>query len=101
VGPSPSSESWQLCAVIVVGAAGMLLNQLTSQAGPLTASLPAMSTVDPLLSIAIGVIVYDERMRGGLAAELGLAVRLLLLGGAVIKLTRTAASARAATPSVR
>ncbi len=32
--------SWQLYAVIVAGAGGLLLNQLTFQAGPLAASLP-------------------------------------------------------------
>lgn len=38
--------SRQLYAVVVLGTAGLLLAQLAFQAGRLTASLPAMSTVD-------------------------------------------------------
>ena|GEM_PF-4927504 len=51
----------------------MVLNQVAFQAGPLTASLPAATTVDPLVSIAIGIWIYDERIHhgaGAIAAEL-------------------------------
>ena len=81
--------SWQLYAVLVLGATGLLLNQMAFQAGPLNASLPAIATVDPLLSIAIGVIVYDEQIRQGILAAIGLGALLLVLGVAVIALTRT------------
>lgn len=80
--------SWQLYTVVLLGAVGLLLNQLAFQAGPLTASLPAIATLDPLLSIAIGVVIYDEQLRPGIPAALGLAVLLLVLGVAVIALTR-------------
>ena len=42
---------------------GLLLNQLSFQAGPLTASLPAITVVNPLLAVLLGVIVYDENLR--------------------------------------
>lgn len=51
-GMGPLLVSWQLYALLAVGASGLLLNQLAFQAGPLTASLPAIATVDPLLSVA-------------------------------------------------
>ena len=88
-GIGPLLTSWQLYVVVVLGAAGLLLNQLAFQAGPLNASLPAIATVDPLLSIAIGVIVYDEQVRQGVPAALGLGALLLVLGVAVIALVRT------------
>src|SRR6478672_469795 len=56
---------------------------------PLTASLPAIATVNPLASIAIGVLVYDETVRHSPEASLGLALLLLVLGIAVIQLTRS------------
>lgn len=87
-GPVTLLTSWQLYTVLVVGAGGLVLNQLAFQAGPLAASLPAISTVDPLASIALGVVVYDERIRHTVASGLGLAVLLLLLGAAVIQLAR-------------
>ncbi len=74
--------------MLVVGAGGQLLTQLAFQAGPITASLPAISTVDPLLSVLIGVLVYHERLhRGPLGGVLLLAL-LLLLVISVIQLGR-------------
>ncbi|MEO5831947.1 MAG: DMT family transporter [Nakamurella sp.] len=81
-------SSWQLYTVIAVGALGLVLSQLTFQAGPLTASLPATATADPLLSIVIGVSVYDERIRQGFGTDVSLVLLLVLLGVAVLQLTR-------------
>ncbi len=88
--------SWQLYAVLAVGVAGLLLNQLAFQAGPITASLPATSTLDPLGSIVIGVAVYDEHIRRGPGGGALLVALLVLLGAAVIQLSGTTADAAAA-----
>lgn len=85
-GPVAALTSWQLYAVIVVGAIGLLLSQLAFQAGPLTASLPAIATVDPLLSIVVGVLVYDEHIHRGPWSGLGLVLLMVLLGASVIEL---------------
>lgn len=87
-GPVALLSSWQLYTVAVIGATGLLLNQLAFQAGPLTASLPATATVDPLLSIVVGVFVYDEQIRRGPAGGVVLALLVVLLGIAVIQLAR-------------
>ena len=89
--PSELFASWQLYTAVALGAAGLFLTQLTFQAGPLSASLPAASTVDPLLSIAIGVIVYDERLHRGPASGALLIGLLAILGVAVIQLSRAEA----------
>ncbi|HTZ44268.1 MAG TPA: DMT family transporter [Jatrophihabitans sp.] len=86
LGPWALLTSWQLYTVLVVGAAGLLLSQLAFQAGPLTASLPAIATVDPLLSIVVGVLVYDEHIHRGPWSGTGLVLLMLLLGLAVIEL---------------
>ncbi|MEO9236542.1 MAG: DMT family transporter [Jatrophihabitantaceae bacterium] len=85
-GPWATLTSWQLYTVIVVGAIGLLLNQLAFQAGPLTASLPAIATVDPLLSIVVGVLVYDEHIHRGPWSGVGLVALMLLLAVSVIQL---------------
>lgn len=87
-GPAALFSSWQLYTVVVIGATGLLLNQLAFQAGPLTASLPATATVDPLLSIVVGVVVYDEHIRRGPGGGVLLGLLVLLLGIAVIQLAR-------------
>jgi hypothetical protein len=81
--------SWQFYAIGVLGAAGLLLNQLAFQAGPLAASLPAAASVDPLLSIVVGVLVYDEGFRSGFGRSVVLVGLLALLGTAVVQLART------------
>ena len=81
-------SSWQLYALLLTGAAGQLLTQRAFQAGPITSSLPAVSTVDPLLSVLIGVLVYHEVLHRGPLGGLLLLVLLLLLVTAVIQLGR-------------
>jgi drug/metabolite transporter (DMT)-like permease len=81
--------SWQLYLVVALGLAGLLLNQLAFQAGPLTASLPASATVDPLLSVAVGVVVYDEHISRGPGGGIILVLLVIVLGVAVTQLTRS------------
>jgi hypothetical protein len=59
---------WQLYALAAVGAAAVLLGQLAYRAGPMVASLPAANTVNPVVSVIIGVTVFDERFRSGFFA---------------------------------
>lgn len=91
-GPVAVLLSWQLYSVLVLGAAGLFLTQLAFQVGPLTASLPAISTVDPLLSVAIGVMIYDEHLRRGPLSGLVLLALLLLLATSVVQLGRVEAA---------
>jgi drug/metabolite transporter (DMT)-like permease len=84
--------SWQLPVLVLSGAAGLALAQLAFRAGPLNASLPATATVDPLASVALGVAVYDEQLRGGAVAVTGQVVSLAALAVAAIALSRVAAS---------
>ncbi|MDQ6837053.1 MAG: DMT family transporter, partial [Actinomycetota bacterium] len=82
---------WPLYLLVVAGAIGLLLNQLAFSAGPLRASLPAITTLDPVASLAIGVVVYDEQLRHGPLAVTGAAVGLALVVAATLALTRTGA----------
>ena len=80
--------SWQLYVVLLAGGAGLVLSQLAFQAGPLRASLPAIATVDPLVSIVLGVLAYDEHLRPGTAAITGEILCLGVLCAAAIYLSR-------------
>jgi hypothetical protein len=84
-------QSWQLYTVLALGGAGLVLNQLAFQAGPLSASLPATTTVDPLLSIVVGIAVFDESVSVGPATVIAGAALLGAIGLAVIKLARASA----------
>jgi hypothetical protein len=80
--------TWPLYALLILGPAGFVLNQVAFQAGPLAASLPAITAVDPLASIVFGILLYDERLRGASWSAAGEAVALLLLALSVFKLAR-------------
>jgi hypothetical protein len=85
--------SWPLYTLLAVGAVGLLLNQLSFQAGPLSASLPAITVVNPLLAVLLGVTVYDENLRHtpwAITTEAGF---LVLFSAAAIALTRHQAAA--------
>jgi drug/metabolite transporter (DMT)-like permease len=86
-GPVALLTGWQLYLLVAAGATGLILSQLAFRAGPLRASLPAIATVDPLLSIAFGVLVYDEHLRTGTSAVLAELGCLLVLSAAVVYLS--------------
>jgi drug/metabolite transporter (DMT)-like permease len=86
--PAALPASWQLYALLVAGAVALLFNQLAYQAGPLSASLPAIAVVDPLVSILIGVTVFDENLRHTPAAITGQVVCLGLLAVSGVVLAR-------------
>lgn len=53
---------WQPYALLVVGAAGVLLAQSSFQSGSLAVSLPIIDTLEPIGSVLIGVAVFRERL---------------------------------------
>jgi drug/metabolite transporter (DMT)-like permease len=77
--------SWQTYAVVVVGPTSFLLLQSALRAGPLVASQPGFTLVNPLASVFWGVVVFGETIRGGgwfavaLVAAAAVVVSTLLL----------------------
>ncbi|MDQ6784579.1 MAG: DMT family transporter [Actinomycetota bacterium] len=84
---------WPLYLLVGAGAVGLLLNQLAFAAGPLRSSLPAITTLDPLASLVIGVVVYDEQVRHALPALVGAGLGLTVVVAAAVALTRSEAGA--------
>ena len=64
---------------MVAGLAGLLLTQDAFQAGPITASQATLTIVDPIVSIVIGVGLFDDELRGGSGALTFDAVALLVM----------------------
>jgi drug/metabolite transporter (DMT)-like permease len=87
-GPLALITSWQPYALLAAGGVALLFNQLSFQAGPLSASLPAITVVEPLLAILLGILVYHENLRHtpwSIATECGF---LALFTTAAFALTR-------------
>ncbi|MFI2347612.1 DMT family transporter [Streptomyces sp. NPDC019443] len=77
--------AWQTYAFALAGVAALFLLENAMQAGPLVASQPAITLGDALVSLALGVTLYEEHVRSGwwlLPQLLGLA--LIALGAVAL-----------------
>lgn len=88
-GISTLLTSWAPYALVGAGATGIWLMQSAFNAGPLPLSLPAISAGEPLVGIALGIVVFGDRIRvspGELAIEAGgiaaLVVGVIMVGRA-------------------
>ncbi len=77
---------WPLYAAVVVGPLGFLLNQSAYQAGVLVSPvLSVITSVDPLVSIALAVGLLHETISGGaLNVTMEVAALVIMIGGIVI-----------------
>jgi hypothetical protein len=71
-------STWSLYVLVVVGAASMILSANALRAGPLAASQPGFTIVDPLVASLLGVLIFKDRLRSG-PAELAIEVAALAL----------------------
>jgi drug/metabolite transporter (DMT)-like permease len=79
-------STWSLYVLLAVGAATMLLASHALVAGPLAASQPGFTILDPLAASLLGVFLFGERIQTGpwdLAGE-ALALALVVLGAATL-----------------
>jgi hypothetical protein len=79
-------SSWSLYVLIAVGAATMLLASHALAAGPLAASQPGFTVLDPLSAGVLGVFLFNEHIRTGalgLAGE-ALALAVVIAGASIL-----------------
>jgi drug/metabolite transporter (DMT)-like permease len=78
---------WPLYAMISTGVIGTILLQGAFRVGPLAASQATMLIIDPLTSIALGILLFHEQLNTGPGAVLGAILALGVLGSGVITLS--------------
>jgi drug/metabolite transporter (DMT)-like permease len=77
-------STWSPYLLLAAGAAAMLLASHALAAGPLAASQPGFTVLDPLAAILLGVFLFGEHIRGGPWEMAGEAMSLgLVVAGAV------------------
>jgi hypothetical protein len=77
--------NWAIYVLLVVGAATMLLASHALAAGPLAASQPGFTVLDPLSAGLLGVFLFDEHIRTGILDLAGEALALaIVIAGAWI-----------------
>lgn len=57
--------SWHTYAFVAAGACSLFLLANAMESGPLVASQPALTLGEGLVSLALGILVYGERVRAG------------------------------------
>ncbi|MFJ5215521.1 DMT family transporter [Streptomyces sp. NPDC088354] len=89
-GPGALVTAWQLYAAAAVGLLSLVMLQATLRAGTLAASQPALTLGDALLSVALGWVLFGERIALGthLGPELA---GLALMAAGVVGLSRSPA----------
>lgn len=79
-------------ALVVLGGLGFVVNQRAFQAGSLTASLPTLTVVEPIVAAVIGVTMLHETVPTDGALEwLSVAASVVAMIAATIALSRSAA----------
>ncbi|UXA05431.1 DMT family transporter [Mycobacterium sp. SMC-2] len=82
----------ELYAAILVIAGGVVWSQAAFRAGPLTASMPTLEVSQPVVGAVLGVVVLDETLDAGPAGMIALAVAVLAVAAAIVKLARVEAA---------
>ena len=80
--------NWQPYALVAVGLGGIACSQLAYRAAPLSTSLPVVNTVNPLLGIVAGAVVYHENVHYSGLPLLVEALCLCSLVAATLSLSR-------------
>ena len=83
-------SSWSLYVLIAAGAATMLLASHALAAGPLAASQPGFTILDPLSASLLGTFLFGEHIRTGAADLAGEALALVAVVVAAAVLSRSA-----------
>jgi drug/metabolite transporter (DMT)-like permease len=83
---------WPPYALAAMGALGFVLNQRAFQAGSLTASLPTLTVVEPLVAALVGILMLDETVSAHGVFDwvaIGLATIAMIIS--TVQLSRSAA----------
>ncbi|MEU7764968.1 DMT family transporter [Nocardia sp. NPDC049190] len=85
--------SWQTWALIAAGVTGVYLQQRAFQAGPLAASLPAVTIAEPLAAAFLGLTVLDEHFRTNTLGLVVTGLAVIVMCATTIALSRSQATA--------
>ncbi|MFZ0088460.1 MAG: DMT family transporter [Solirubrobacteraceae bacterium] len=83
-------DHWPLYALVVSGILGAVLTQAAFNAGPLSASQPALLIVDPLASIILGLLIFGEHLDSTGLAVVAAGFSILVVFVGVVLMSRWA-----------
>jgi hypothetical protein len=89
-GPDPTRllTSWAPYLLAAVGVGALVVTQAAYQSGPLAASLPPLTILNPVAAVTVGVLAFHEHLAHSPAAIAGQTACLALMSVAVIQLAQ-------------
>ena len=83
-------KTWHLYALIVVGWVGMTISQRSLQVGALAPAVATQMALDPIASVALGVLAFEESIHetAGVAVLSAVAFAVMLAGLVVLALSQ-------------
>ena len=100
-GPGAVFSAWSLYLLLAAGAVTMLLASHALAAGPLAASQPGFTILDPLAASLLGVFLFGEHIRTDAAALAGEALALAVVIAGAAALSRSSLIAGENAPPAR
>lgn len=92
-GVADLATSWWFYAFLLVGGLGLWTEQMALHVGPLSTSQTTIVVLDPLVSVALGMHVFHEHLRGSLLTQvIGVVALVVTITGAWV-ITRIAPDA--------
>jgi hypothetical protein len=88
-GPYAVFTNWSPYVLLIAGAGAFFLLSTAFQAGPLAASQPGLTIVDPLVASILGVFLFRDRIRHDPIELLGEGIALAVLVIGVVMLSRS------------
>ena len=86
---------------LVVAVAATAWEQSAFRAGPLTASLPAVTVAEPIVGSVLGVTVLGETLKTNDVGLVALALSVAVMIAATVALAHSQATAKSAAPQVK
>lgn len=93
--------NWSVYVLIGVGATAMLLASHAMTAGPLAASQPGFTLLDPVVAILLGVFLFGEHLQASPAALAAEVLGLFVLAAGVSALSHSGLITQAPAQTVR
>jgi len=100
-GPGAIVSAWSLYVLLAAGTVTMLLASHALAAGPLAASQPGFTILDPLSASLLGVFLFGEHIRTDAAAMTGEALALAVVIAGAAALSRSSLIAGENAPPAR
>lgn len=83
--------SWQLWVTLIAALLGVLFPLMAFRAGPITASFPAVMSLNPIVATILGVYLFGQVLSGGVVAITMMAISAVVIFIGIVWLSRSKA----------